>query len=77
MQDFAVERINHADCPIAYGTHHRVIHAAAFDQLTDEDALIYEGYVKISSNKTTIFVLDLARVGNDAVQSLRLEVLRK
>src|SRR5436190_21782157 len=77
MQDLAAEGIDHAYCSVAHRTHDGLIEAAAFDQFTDQHALIDQGNVEITDNEVTIAVFHLAGVGNDTLKALRLEVLRE
>src|SRR5260370_17560981 len=75
MQDLAAEGIDHAHRAVAYRAHNGLIEASAFDQFTDQHALIDQGDVEITGNEATITVLHLARVGNDTLKSLRFEVI--
>src|SRR5947208_4700016 len=77
MQDFTAEWIDHTDRSIAYSAHNRVIHAAAFDQFADEHALVNKCDVEITRDEAAIGVLHLTWIGNDALESLRLEVFRE
>src|SRR2546421_6684079 len=77
MQNFAAEWIDHTDSAIEYGTHDRVVHAATFDQLADEDALINEGNMEVTRDEATVVVLHLAGVGDDTLYTLRFEVIRE
>src|SRR5437764_1065700 len=77
MQDFTTEWIDHTDRSIAYSAHNRVIHAAAFDQFADKHALVNKCDVEITRDEAAIGVLHLAWIGNDALESLRLEVFRE
>ena len=77
MQDFTTEWIDHTDRSIAYSAHNRVIHAAAFDQFADEHALVNKCDVEITRDEAAIGVLHLAWIGNDALETLRLEVFRE
>ena len=77
MQDLTAEGIDHAYCSVAYRTHGGLIKAAAFDQFTNQHALIDQGNVEITGNEATIAILHLAWVGNDTLKALRLEVLCK
>src|SRR5205823_11314352 len=77
MQDFATEWIDHTHGPIKYCTYNGMIQSAALDQLTDEHALVDQRNVHITGNKLAIAILDLAWIGNNALQALRLEILGK
>src|SRR5712692_10552858 len=75
MQDFAAERVDHAYSAIAYCSHDWLIHAAAFDQFADEHTLIDQRDVEVAGDKLPVAILHLARVGDNALQALRFEII--
>src|SRR5207237_1285373 len=67
----------HTHGSFEYRAYNGMIKAASGDQLADEHALVDQRNVEITGNELAIAILDLAWIGNDALQALQLEIFGK
>src|SRR5256884_4716761 len=77
VQDFAAEWIDHTHGSFEYRAYDGMIKAASGDQLADEHSLVDQRNVEVTGNKLAIAILDLAWIGNDALQALQFEIFGK
>jgi hypothetical protein len=70
VQQFAAERVDHADGAVTHRLDDGVVEATAFDEFGDEHTFVNEIDRRVFGDQAAAGVFDLARVHDDAIESL-------
>ena len=76
VEHLAAEPVDETRRLVAHGAHHRLVESSAsLEELADQHALVDQGHRRAVGVERAAAVLAVARIGNDAVDAERLEIV--